>query len=71
MVADPKREAALYQAAAQLSGMGRAAFLEVVCRGEPTLRERLEARFSTPDPIQGVLVGTTSDSKANGLRHQS
>ena len=62
MIADPKREAALFQAAAQLSGAERVAFLEAVCRDDPALRQRLEAQFSTRDPTQRVLVETAPDT---------
>jgi len=38
-----EREEALFQAAAQLPGSERAAFLDQHCAGEPALRQRLEA----------------------------
>src|SRR5271157_1518928 len=40
---EPRPEAALFQAAAQLSGAERAAFLNGACHGDSTLRQRLEA----------------------------
>jgi tetratricopeptide (TPR) repeat protein len=39
----PQREEALFQAAAQLDGAARAAFLDNACRGDAGLRTRLEA----------------------------
>jgi hypothetical protein len=64
MIADPNREAALYQAAAQLSGSERAAFLEAVCRDDPALRKRLEGQFSTQEKNQEVLAETALDEKS-------
>ena len=40
---EPQREEALFQAAAQLTGSARAAFLDSACRGDAALRQRLEA----------------------------
>ncbi len=40
---EPQREAALFQAAAQLNGPARATFLDGACHGNPALRQRLEA----------------------------
>ena len=43
MKPDPQREAALFQAAAQLTGAARASFLDNACAGDSGLRQRLEA----------------------------
>jgi eukaryotic-like serine/threonine-protein kinase len=43
MNSKPQREEALFQAAAQLAGAERAAFLDSACRGDAALRQRLEA----------------------------
>ena len=63
MFTDSKREAALFQAAALLSGAERAAFLEAACRNEPALRQRLEQRFCPPDPVQGDLTEIVPDAE--------
>lgn len=63
MFTDSKREAALFQAAALLSGAERAAFLEAACRNEPALRQRLEQRFSPSDPVQGDLTEIVPDAE--------
>ncbi|MGA2556312.1 MAG: protein kinase, partial [Verrucomicrobiota bacterium] len=49
MKPDPQREAALFEAAAQLTGAERAAFLNVACHGDPALRQRLEALLAAHD----------------------
>jgi len=40
---EPRREADLFEAAAQLAGAERGAFLNGACHGDPALRQRLEA----------------------------
>src|SRR5436190_4140925 len=52
---DPQREAALFQAAAQLTGAERGAFLNSVCRGDSILRQRLEALLSVHDGPDAFL----------------
>ena len=48
MKSEPDREAALYQAAARLSGAERAIFLNGACHGDPALRQRLDALLAAP-----------------------
>jgi serine/threonine protein kinase len=55
MKPDPQREAALFQAAAQLTGTERAAFLNVACHGDPALRQRLEALLAAHDARDSFL----------------
>ena len=64
MSANPKREAALFEAAYQLSGDERAAFLDAVCRNEPSLRQRLEARLSAQHASQTGLAESAPDAEA-------
>jgi len=45
----PQREESLFQAAAQLNGPQRAAFLNEACHGDPALHHRLEARLAAQD----------------------
>ena len=51
----PQREAALFQAAAQLTGAERAAFLNSACHGDPALRQRLEALLAAHDAQDSFL----------------
>ena len=50
------REAALFQAAVQLAGVERVAFLNSACHDDPALRQRLEARLAAhaaaPNPLR-------------------
>ncbi|MGD0413286.1 MAG: serine/threonine-protein kinase, partial [Verrucomicrobiota bacterium] len=55
MKPDPQHEAALFQAAAQLTGAERAAFLNVACHGDPALRQRLEALLAAHDATDSFL----------------
>ena len=43
MKSEPPREEALFQAAAQLTGSSRAAFLDQACATDAALRQRLDA----------------------------
>ena len=52
---EPQREAALFQAAAQLTGAERAAFLNSACHGDPALRQRLEALLAAHDAKDSFL----------------
>src|ERR1043166_5254297 len=56
MPSDPQREAALFQAAAQLTGGARAAFLDQACQADAALRTRLEALLSAHDQSEGLLA---------------
>ena len=49
MPSPQKREEALFQAAAQLAGAERAAFLDGACLGDAALRQRLEALLAAHD----------------------
>jgi WD40 repeat protein/serine/threonine protein kinase len=53
MTPKPEREEALFQAAAQLAGAERAIFLDGACRGDKTLRRRLEALLAAHDQPDG------------------
>src|ERR1041385_5110208 len=61
---DPQREAALFQAAAQLSGAARATFLDGACHGNPALRQRLEALLAADEQSDGVLAEAAPAAKA-------
>ena len=52
---DPQREAALFQAAAQLTGPARATFLDGACHSDPALRQRLEALLAANDSKDSFL----------------
>jgi hypothetical protein len=52
---DSQREAALFQAAAQLTGPARATFLDGACHGNPALRQRLEALLGANDSKDSFL----------------
>ena len=58
MTPDPQREAALFQAAAQLTGPARATFLDGACHGNPALRQRLEALLAAHEQSEGILAET-------------
>src|SRR5262249_33483644 len=53
---DAQREAALFQAAAQLTSAARASFLDNACKGNPALRQRLEALLAAHEEAEGVLA---------------
>ena len=55
MKPDQQREAALFQAVAQLTSAERAAFLDVACHGDPALRQRLEALLAAHDAKDSFL----------------
>jgi serine/threonine protein kinase/WD40 repeat protein len=59
MKPDPQREAALFEAAAQLTGADRAAFLNGACHGDPALRQRLEALLAAHDAKDSFLEPQT------------
>ena len=50
------REEALVQAAAQLQGVERAAFLNSVCLADPALRQRVEALLTAHEESDTLLV---------------
>src|SRR5262245_3153648 len=56
MKADAQREAALFQAAAQLTGTARASFLNEACGGDPALCQRLEALLGAHEQTEGALA---------------
>jgi serine/threonine protein kinase/WD40 repeat protein len=60
----PSREAALFQAAAQLSGADRAAFLDRACGGDAALRKRLEALLSGHGQSEGALAEPAPPAEA-------
>jgi eukaryotic-like serine/threonine-protein kinase len=51
-----QREEALFQAAAQLAGDERVAFLNGACHGDPVLRQRLEALLAAHDAEDSLLA---------------
>src|ERR1051326_2937219 len=53
---DAQREAALFQAAAQLTGAARASFLDSACHGNPDLPHGLEALLAAHEQSQGVFA---------------
>jgi eukaryotic-like serine/threonine-protein kinase len=53
----PSHEEALFQAAAQLAGTERVAFLERECAGDRSLRARLEALLAAHEQSDGALAG--------------
>jgi serine/threonine protein kinase/tetratricopeptide (TPR) repeat protein len=57
------REAALFQAAAQLTGSDRAAFLDRACGGDTALRRRLEALLAAREQTEGVLTESATEAK--------
>ncbi len=56
MKSEPPREEALFQAAAQLTGSSRAAFLDQACASDAALRQRLEALLAAHEASVGVLA---------------
>ena len=64
MKPDNQREAALFQAAVQLSGNGRILFLDNACRDDEALRGRLEALLAAHEQSQGVLAESAAAVKA-------
>jgi len=52
---DAQREAALFQAAAQLTGQARKLFLDGACQGDSALRSHLEALLAAHEQPEGVL----------------
>src|SRR6266404_4956562 len=63
---DAKREAALFQAAAQLSGPARTSFLDNACKDDAPLRQRLEALLAAHEQPEGALA-----EDAPGLRTEA
>ena len=55
MNSDSQREAALFQAATQLTGPARATFLDGACLGDPALRQRLEALLAASESQDSFL----------------
>jgi WD40 repeat protein/serine/threonine protein kinase len=56
MKSDSQREAALFQAAAQLTGAARASFLDTACQGNPDLRQRLQVLLGAHEQTGGALA---------------
>jgi hypothetical protein len=56
MKPEAQREAALFQAAIQLTGTARASFLENACAGDLALRQRLEALLAAHEKSEGALA---------------
>jgi serine/threonine protein kinase/WD40 repeat protein len=54
---DPSRERALFEAALDLDGDARAAFLEAHCGADAVLRDRIEALLEVADGEQCILPG--------------
>jgi eukaryotic-like serine/threonine-protein kinase len=59
----PSREEALFQAAAQLPGPERAAFLDRECAGDAALRARLDALLAAHEQSDGVLAGRADPTR--------
>jgi serine/threonine protein kinase/WD40 repeat protein len=59
MKPDPQREAALFEAAAKLTGPERAAFLNGACHGDPALRQRLDALLAAHEARDSFLEPET------------
>jgi len=64
MNADAQREAALFQAAAQLTAPARVSFLDSACDGNPAMRQRLEALLVAHEQTDGALAETAPAAKA-------
>jgi len=64
MVPDPQREAALFQAAVQLAGAARGAFLDGACHGNPALRQRLDTLLAAHEQSEGLLAEPAMGAKA-------
>ena len=62
MKPDPQREEALFEAAAQLAGAERAAFLNGACLGDAALRQRLEALLAADDAKDSFLEPEERDT---------
>lgn len=58
MKLEPPREEALFQAAAQLSGAERIAFLNGACYGDPALRQRLAALLAAHGQTDSLQTTT-------------
>ena len=74
---DAPREAALLQAAAQLTGAARVTFLDGVCQGDSALRRRLEAALAAREAGKsdggrgeaGPASGTATTMKLEFAEH--
>ncbi len=62
----PQREEALFQAAAQLTGAERAAFLNAACLGDAALRQRLETLLAGHEASAGQLVAAELGATVRG-----
>ena len=63
---DNQREAALFEAAAKLSGKERATFLDGACHGYPELRTRLDALLAAHEQPDGALGESTAHAAKSG-----
>ena len=68
MKPEPQREESLFQAAAQLSGAERAAFLNGACLGDNTLRQRLEALLAAADAKDSFLEPEERDTTSQPVK---
>src|SRR5260370_27848058 len=66
--AEPSRDEALFQAAAQLAGDQRAAFLNGACFGDPALRQRLEELLVAHEQPETLLA---TQQEATHLRSEA
>ncbi len=64
MKPDAQREAALFQAALQLTGNARTSFLKNACDGDPALLQRLETLLAADEQPEGVLAEAAPAAKA-------
>jgi WD40 repeat protein/serine/threonine protein kinase len=63
MKSEPPREEALFQAAAQLSGVERASFLNGGCYGDAALRQCLDALLAVHDQSEGLPATAAPTAK--------
>src|ERR1039458_4084480 len=68
MKPDPQREEALFEAAAQLAGAERAAFLNGACLGDAALRQRLEALLAADDAKDSFLEPEERDTTGQPVK---
>src|SRR5271170_6839321 len=65
---EPHREEGLFQAAVQLTGVERAAFLNGACHGDPVLHHRLEALLAAHGTIDTFLEPKAPKSESKPLK---
>src|ERR1017187_9435058 len=68
MKPEPQRDESLFQAAAQLAGAERAAFLNGACLGDAALRQRLEALLAADDAKDSFLEPEERDTTGQPVK---